>query len=104
MRRIAQELTDTSAGLKEYLKFTFDEVDPKSADFVNSICSDIDDLADRIRRNENLSMVVERASKDGETEVRIMMTEHEAMKAIREELAERVSKLGEKRKLDIKVD
>jgi hypothetical protein len=105
--RIARELTaesTTSDGLKEYLRFTFDDVDPKAADFVNSICSEIDDLADRIRRNENLDLVVERESKDDDTEVKILMSDHEAMKAIREEMIEKLGKLGKKKKIKIDVD
>jgi len=104
MYRVAKELTAASDGLKEYLRFTFDDVDPKAADFVNSICSEIDDLADRIRRNENLDLVVERESKDDDTEVKILMSDHEAMKAIREEMIEKLGKLGKKKKLKIDVD
>lgn len=104
MNRVAHELAAASDGLKEYIRFNFDDVAPKAADFVNSICSEIDDLADRIRRNENLNLVVKRESKDDGTEVRILMSEHEAMKAIRQEMIEKLGKLGKKKKLKVKVN
>jgi hypothetical protein len=102
--RVAHELFSASADLKEYVRFTFDDVDPKAADFVNAVCSEIDDLADRIRRNEGLELKVERDSQDDDTEVRILMSDHEAMKAIREEMIEELGKLGKEKKLDVKVD
>ena len=104
MNRVAHELAAASDGLKEYIRFNFDDVSPKAADFVNSICSEIDDLADRIRRNENLELKVERDSKDDGTEVRVLMSEHEAMKAIREEMVEKLGKLGKKKKLKVTVN
>ena len=104
MNRVAHELTAASDSLKEYIRFNFDDVAPKAADFVNSICSEIDDLADRIRRNENLELKVERDSKDDGTEVRVLMSEHEAMKAIREEMVEKLGKLGKKKKLKVTVN
>ncbi len=104
MLLIAKTLNDVSSDLKEYVRFDFDNVDPKQADFVNAVCSDIDDLADRIRRNEGMNLVVERKSNGDRTEVRILMSDHEAMKAIREEMIEKLGKLGKKKKLDVKVD
>ena len=92
MNRVAHELSAVSGGLKEYLRYHFDDVDPKAADFVNSICSEIDDLADRIRRNENLNLIVKRKSGDDGTEVSVLMSDHEAMKAIRQEMIEKLSK------------
>ena len=103
MKKIAGELHSISSSLKEYVRFKITDVGPKKADFVNSVCSDIDDLADRIRRNEGLAMTVERVSNGDDTEVSISMSDHDAAKAIREEMVQRLSTLGKKRKLDITV-
>jgi hypothetical protein len=104
MKMIAKELSAVSDDLKELISFRFDEVSPKHADFVNAICSEIDDLADRIRRNEGLTMSVQRVSDGQETAVKVLMSDHEAMEAIRKEIAEKLGKLGKKRKIEVKVE
>src|SRR3990172_5911587 len=103
MKKVARELQAVSSKLKELINFQFVEVDAKQSDFVNSICSEIDDLADRIRRNEGLRFEIERVSEDDSTSVKIRMTDHEALKAIREEIAEKLGKMSKKKKLEIKV-
>ena len=103
MRKIARELKAVSDGLKELISFQFVDVAPKKADFVNAICADIDDLVDRIRRNENLKTVVERSSEDGNTDVTIRMTDHDAMSAIKEKISQKLNKMVRKKKLKIKV-
>lgn len=104
MKKISHELKAVSDDLKELIAFHFVDVEPKQADFVNSICTEIDDLVDRIRRNEGLKFTVERSSQGGSTAVNVRMTDHEAMKAIREEIAEKLGKMSKKKKLQIKVD
>lgn len=103
MNRVAHELKAVSSKLKELISFGFSDVEPKKADFVNAVCSEIDDLADRIRRNEGLKIVVERTSEGNNTAVKIRMTDHEALEAIREEIAEKLGKMGKKKKIDVKV-
>ena len=103
MNKIAHELRAVSDGLKELISFSFLDVEPDKADFVNAICTEIDDLADRIRRNEGLKLVVERSSEDDGTSVRMRMTDHEALKAIREEIAEKLGKMGRKKKVEVRI-
>jgi hypothetical protein len=103
MKKVARELKAVSSKLKELISFGFTDVESKKCDFVNAICTEIDDLADRIRRNEGLKLVVERSSEGSNTAVRIRMTDHEALKAIREEIAEKIGKMGKKKKIDVKV-
>lgn len=103
MNRVARELRSVSQNLKEYVRFKIQDVGPKQADFVNNVCAEIDDLADRIRRNEDLTLAVERKSVGDDTEVTVSMSDHEAARAIREEIVQKLSNLGKKRKLDIVV-
>jgi 4-hydroxy-3-methylbut-2-enyl diphosphate reductase IspH len=104
MNRVAKELRGIVARLKKYVHFEFKDIDQKRADFVNAICSNIDDLADRIRRNEGLEMKVVRRSDGDHVTVQVLMDDHEEAKAIREELVERVSTLSKKKKLNVRVD
>jgi hypothetical protein len=103
MKRISKQLSAVSDDLKECVSFKFVNIDSKKADFVNSICSQIDDLVDRIRRNENLTLSIERESDNDSTSVKIRMSDHEAIKAIKEEVAEKVQKMSRKKKLEVKV-
>ena len=104
MKKIARELKAVSDGLKELISFQFIDVAPKKADFVNAICADIDDLVDRIRRNESLKMVVQRSSEGDSTAVAVSMTDHDAMDAIKKKITEKLNKVSRKKKLKIEVD
>ena len=100
---VAKDLFAVSENLQQYLKFKFTEVQPKQADFVNAICNEIDDLAERIRRNEGLTMKVDKDSQNDETIMCISMTPHESNKAITENLAKKLNKMCRKKKLKVEV-
>jgi hypothetical protein len=103
MKRIAKELGEVSNSLMGLLDFTFDGIEQGDYDFINRICGEIDDFADRIRRNEGLDMSVEKVCGGDSTSVKIRMTDHEALKAIKEELARKLTKMSKKKNLNLRV-
>lgn len=105
MKRIAKELLVLAKELLVEATITFNRVPDVDNSIYSAIHSEMQRMADRIRKNEGIEVITTRKDTDDAMEIGVGFSDHEAKDAILEEFGKLGSKLAKRNGVgDIKMD